>query len=92
MDGISDLEQFKKFCSRRYVAARAVAAGFGLGQYVYIQATAPKARPHQPSALPDQRLHNFLKCSSSFGFREPLIKWERRLLKGIGAKKWLNLA
>jgi hypothetical protein len=59
-----DLEQFKKFCSRRYVAARAVAAGFGLGQYVYIQATAPKARPHQPSALPDQRLHNFLKCSS----------------------------
>jgi len=32
------LEHFKKFCSHRCVAARVVAAGFGLGQYVSIQA------------------------------------------------------
>jgi hypothetical protein len=32
------LEQFKKFCSHRYAAARAVAPGFKLGLYVLIQA------------------------------------------------------
>jgi len=36
------LEQFKKFCSHRHVAARAVAPGFELGQYVSIQALRSK--------------------------------------------------
>jgi hypothetical protein len=42
MDTDFGLEHFKKFCSHRYVAARAVAPGFELGQYVYIQALRSK--------------------------------------------------
>ena len=64
-DGASaELEPFKKFCSRRYVAARSVATGFELGQYVVNTGAALEARSHQPSARPNQRLYNFLKCSS----------------------------
>jgi len=45
---LSLLEQFKKFCSHRYVAAKAVAPGFELGQYVSIQALRSKPERTSP--------------------------------------------
>ena len=44
----SSLEQFKEFCSRRYVAARAVASGFKLGRYVFIPALRSKPNRTNP--------------------------------------------
>ena len=42
------LEQFKKYCNRRYVAARAVALGFKLGLYAFIQALRLKPNRTNP--------------------------------------------
>jgi len=42
------LEQFNKFCGRRYVAARVVALGFKLGLYAFIQAQRLKPKRTNP--------------------------------------------